>query len=118
MHLEPLQHQEFKGGNGVQKEYNTRKIKICNVIQTNGIALTDKFVLFLKENNFLVGISLVGTEFTHNYFRKEASGVATFKEVVYSINKLEENYVKFNILTVVNAKTSIKFPKYIVYIRK
>lgn len=96
----------FKKSVDLQRKYNTRKIKIHNAIQTNGVGLTDEFVLFLKENNFLVGISLDGTEFTHNYFRKTPSGDPTFKDVEYSINKLQENHVDFNILTVVNAMTS------------
>lgn len=77
-------------------------IEFTFTIQTNGSLLDQSWLNFFKENNFLVGISLDGLEKTHDYHRKNTLGEKTFKDVLKSIYKLEENYIDFNILTVVN----------------
>ncbi len=91
-----------------QKKYNTRKLIIENAIQTNGIELNTEWAVFLKENKFLVGISLDGTSFTHDSFRVDAKNEGTFQKVMAAISLLNEYQVDYNILTVVNALTAKK----------
>jgi uncharacterized protein len=85
------------------------KRQIENVIQTNGVLLNEDWCKFLKENNFLVGISIDGPEEIHNYYRKYKSDKPTFKEVMYSIDLLHKYNIPFNTLTVVQKHNS-KFP--------
>ena len=51
------------------EEVNKRKVEkqqIAYTIQTNGTLLDEKWLTFLKENQFLVGLSLDGTEVLHD----------------------------------------------------
>ncbi|MCP1222780.1 anaerobic sulfatase maturase [Sebaldella sp. S0638] len=70
-------------------------------IQTNGILINEEWAEFLRENNFLTGISLDGTETIHNSNRKNHSGQGTFNEVMNSVELLKQYEADFNILTVV-----------------
>lgn len=49
-----------------QKQYNKNHVAVSNALQTNGYALNEEWCQFLKENHFLVGLSLDGTEEIHN----------------------------------------------------
>ncbi len=101
----------FRKAIELQKKYNVKNLRIFNAIQTNGTCIDDKWAEFLKENHFLVGVSLDGTEFTHDSFRVDAGGEGTFLKVMEGIGKLKEYQVDFNILTVVNAVTAKKIPR-------
>ena len=78
-------------------------------IQTNGILLDDEWGVFLKENNFLVGISLDGPPELHNKYRVDKGGQPTHAHVLKGLNFLKNHEVDFNILCTVNAVNS-KFP--------
>ncbi|MBR6771389.1 MAG: anaerobic sulfatase maturase [Lachnospiraceae bacterium] len=102
----------------IQNRYNTRNIKISNALQTNGILLDRDWAVFLKENRFLVGISLDGTAFTHDSFRMDSKGQGTYVQVLEAIELLEEYQVDFNILTVVNALTAKKISQIYAYYKE
>lgn len=72
-------------------------------IQTNGTTLDDQWGEFLKEHNFLVGISLDGNKDIHNLNRVDLKNDGTFNKVVKGINILKKYNVDFNILTVVTS---------------
>lgn len=101
----------FKKSIELQEKYNHRGIAIHNAIQTNGMLVDEKWAAFFAKNNFLVGISLDGTEFTHNRFRIDSREEGTFWQVIEAIEKLKKHGVSFNILTVVNSLTARKIPQ-------
>lgn len=72
-------------------------------IQTNGTTLNDEWGEFLKENNFLVGISLDGNKDIHNLNRVDLKNDGTFNKVTKGIDILKKHKVEFNILTVVTS---------------
>ncbi|QBX79797.1 anaerobic sulfatase maturase [Citrobacter tructae] len=78
------------------------KKKIHNALQTNGILLNDEWCLFLKEHDFLVGISIDGPQALHDQYRLTRSGKGTFDKVMSAINLLKKHCIAFNTLTVVN----------------
>ncbi|ENM5727061.1 anaerobic sulfatase maturase [Vibrio mimicus] len=80
----------------------SRGKRIHNAIQTNGTLLTGKWGEFLKNNKFLVGISIDGPEKYHDRYRKHCSGKGTFKRVMKGIEILNKYSIPFNTLTVVN----------------
>jgi uncharacterized protein len=82
-----------------QKKYRLEGQIIENSIQTNGILIDKKWCQFLKENNFLVGISLDGPAEIHNTYRKFSNGRGTFDKVMRAIRLMEKVGVEFNILT-------------------
>ncbi|MBR5501863.1 MAG: anaerobic sulfatase maturase [Oscillospiraceae bacterium] len=96
----------FKNAVALQKSYNARGLQISNALQTNGYALSEEWAVFFKENNFLIGLSLDGTEVLHDMFRKDARGEGTFQPVLAAAKLLQKHGVQFNILTVVNAETA------------
>ncbi len=75
---------------------------IENSIQTNGVLLNDDWCRFLKENNFLVGISVDGPERIHNKYRQTRNNGPTFDNVMRAVNLLKTYQIDFNTLTVVN----------------
>lgn len=93
----------FEKAVSCQKQYNKNGIRVQNSLQTNGLLIDESWCRFLKENHFLVGISLDGTKETHDACRHGGKDNApTFDHVCQSIKLLEAHHVDFNILTVVN----------------
>lgn len=75
---------------------------IDNCIQTNGTLLTDEWCEFFKENNWLVGISIDGTQEFHDEYRKNRSGRPSFAKVMQGIRLLNKHGVEWNAMAVVN----------------
>lgn len=72
-------------------------------IQTNGLLLDDKWCIFLRKNNFLVGVSLDGPPALHDLYRKDKNGRGTFHLVMKAVQRLKAHGVEFNVLCTVNA---------------
>lgn len=89
-----------------QKKYQPEGVTISNDLQTNGTLLNDKWCNFLKQNNFLVGLSIDGPELLHNTYRTNKSGRGTFKQVMRAVELLHKHQVSFATLTCVNNITS------------
>ncbi len=53
----------------LQEKYKPEGVTIQNDLQTNGIALNDEWCEFLKEHNFLVGLSIDGPKELHDKHR-------------------------------------------------
>jgi uncharacterized protein len=92
----------FKRAVELQKKYGAGKT-IENAFQTNGTKLNDDWCKFLKDNNFLVGLSIDGEEHNHDYFRKTNSGGPTFKRAMKGLELLHRHKVEFNTLSCVNS---------------
>lgn len=89
-----------------QKKHQPEGVIISNDLQTNGTLLNDKWCKFLKQNNFLVGLSIDGPELLHNTYRTNKSGRGTFKQVMRAVELLHKHQVSFATLTCVNNITS------------
>ena len=85
----------------LQQQYG-RGREISNSIQTNGLLLNDEWCRFLKENRFLVGISIDGPENLHDCYRKDCGGRGTFARVMRGIELLQKHQVEFNTLSVLH----------------
>jgi len=92
----------FKKALRLQEKYKPEGWQIENSIQTNAVLIDDQWAKFLKDNNFLVGVSLDGPAELHNRYRKDKKGKETHKQVMAGIKKLKEYEVEYNILAVVN----------------
>ncbi len=88
-----------------QKKYADGK-RISNAIQTNGTLLDDEWSSFLKENQFLVGISIDGPQELHDCYRVDKQQRPTFDWVMRGISFLKKHGAEFNTLTVVNRANS------------
>lgn len=96
----------FKKAVEYQKQYNKRGIKVMNALQTNGLLIDEAWCKFLKENHFLVGVSVDGTKELHDIHRRMTDGEGTYDRVCKAINLLEQYGVDYNILTVVHQQTA------------
>lgn len=76
--------------------------KIQNDLQTNGTLLNDEWCEFLKENRFLVGLSIDGPREIHDHYRVTKGGKPTFDKVFAAAKMLQRYDVPFNTLTCVN----------------
>ena len=85
----------------LQEKYAQGKT-IENALQTNGTLLTLNWCNFLKTNNFLVGISIDGTQEQHNHYRLSRSGKGTWRQVMRGVEMLQRCGVDWNAMAVVN----------------
>lgn len=84
--------------------------EISNAFQTNGTLLNDEWGQFLREHNFLVGISIDGPRELHDAYRVDRRGMSSFDRVMNGISVLKRHNVEFNTLTVVN-NLNAKYPR-------
>ena len=85
--------------------------RINNSIQTNGTLLTDDWCRFLRDNNFLVGISIDGPKEYHDAYRHfrqltvdngKLTDKSSFERVMRGIHLLKKYGVEWNGMAVVN----------------
>ncbi len=86
----------------LQKRYAKPGQIVHNDIQTNGTLLDEEWCRFLKDNGFLVGISIDGPREIHDQCRFGKHGEASFDKVVGALRLLKQHGVPFNTLTCVN----------------
>lgn len=86
----------------LQKKYAPSYVRCENDLQTNGTLLNNEWCEFLSENNFLVGLSIDGTQRLHDAYRTHTSGKGSFEQVMNSAKLLAKHNVRFATLTVVN----------------
>ena len=89
-----------------EHKYNIHKCEILNTLQTNGFCVDDKWCRFLKKHEFLLGVSVDGTETLHNLHRHDKNGADTYQKVRDSIAMFEKYQIEYNILTVVNRQVA------------
>lgn len=77
-----------------------------NSLQTNGILLNDEWCKFLKENSFLVGLSLDGPEELHDNYRVDINENPTLNKVINGLTLLKKYKIPFNVLVSVTRESS------------
>lgn len=95
----------FKKAVEIQKKHAGNK-RIENALQTNGTLLTDDFCKFLKDENFLVGISMDGPQALHDLYRVNKQGRPSWEQVMQGVMLLRKNGVEFNTMSVINRQTA------------
>ena len=85
-----------------EKKHSRPGQKIQNDLQTNGTLLNDEWCGFLKENRFLVGLSIDGPREIHDHYRVTKGGKPTFDQVYNAAKLLQRHGVPFNTLTCVH----------------
>lgn len=86
----------------LQARYAKPGQRIANDLQTNGIALDDRWIAFLRQHDFHVGLSIDGPQALHDAYRKTRSGKSTFEQVMAAATRLREANIPFAALCVVN----------------
>lgn len=84
-------------------KYKKPGMQVSYSMQTNGTRLDDDWGAFLKEHNFLIGISIDGPPEIHDRYRKDKSGRGSYVQVQRGLDALKKHEVEFNILCTVHA---------------
>lgn len=93
----------FRRAVALEKQLNTRGLRVENAIQTNGYAIDDDWAAFFAQNRFLVGVSLDGPRELHDQNRPDAAGEGTHARVMRAVALLKKHGAQFNVLAVVTA---------------
>lgn len=91
----------YKKALELQRKYAGGK-RIDNCLQTNGTLLTDEWCRFLKENDWLVGVSIDGPQEFCDEYRRMRGGKPSFNKVMKGIRLLNKYGVEWNAMAVVN----------------
>lgn len=89
-----------------EKIYNKNGVKVQYALQTNGAEMNEEWCNFLKENNFLVGLSVDGTKEIHDRYRKLKNGADTYQRIQRTAALFDAYQVDYNILTVVHREVA------------
>ena len=95
----------FKKVIKLQKHFAGTKT-ITNSLQTNGTLLNDEWCSFLKQHNFMVGISIDGPKEIHDRYRKDGRGNGTFDQVMRGLKLLQQHKVEYNVMACVARETA------------
>ncbi len=96
----------FRRAVALQKKYAPKHVRCENDLQTNGTLLTDEWCEFLREERFLVGLSIDGPRALHDRYRKDRSGAGSFDRVLQASKLLRRHEVNFATLSCVNRLTA------------
>jgi len=96
----------FRRAIAAEKKHERPGQRISNSLQTNGILIDANWCRFLRENDFLVGLSLDGPRALHDAYRRDKAGMSVFDRAVRAARLMKEHGVEFNVLCTVNAANS------------
>jgi uncharacterized protein len=94
----------FKRSIEMVRKYKKPGRQVGYSIQTNGTLLDDEWCAFLKQNDFLVGLSVDGPPELHNHYRMNKGGQGSFAAVERAWDLLQKYRVDTNILCAVHAR--------------
>ncbi len=81
-----------------------------NVVQTNAMLVDDEWATFFHDNHFLIGVSVDGSEKTHNSDRVNVAGRGTYREVICGVETLRRHDIHPGVICTVTKKT-VNFPR-------
>lgn len=85
------------------KEQNKNN-SVSYALQTNGLILDEDWCCFLRNNHFLIGLSIDGFRSHHNTYRIDPNEKGTYDRVLAAKKLLDQTEVQYNILsTLTNA---------------
>jgi len=92
----------FRRAVDLQRKYRRPRQEVANGLQTNGFVVDEAWCDFLREQRFLVGLSLDGPEHVHDRYRRTADGRGTFRRVREAAGRMLAAGVEVNALVVIN----------------
>ncbi|NHB86896.1 dynobactin maturation radical SAM/SPASM protein DynA [Photorhabdus tasmaniensis] len=84
-----------------QKKY-CKEINYINTIQTNGTLISNKWIDFIKKNDFIISLSVDGDKDNHDKNRVYKNGKGSFDNVMKGIKKLRAANINFGSVIVIN----------------
>lgn len=93
----------FRRSVALAERYRRPGQRVLHTLQTNGTLIDDEWAAFLKEKNYLVGLSIDGPRTMHDAYRVSKRGEGTFDDVIRAWNTLRRHEIDTNILCTVHA---------------
>ena len=93
----------FQRALDLQRAHGKPGVRVANALQTNGLLLDGAWCEFLRDHDFLVGLSLDGPAGLHDAYRFTKDGGPSFAFAYRALTRLRRYGVEFNVLCVVNA---------------
>lgn len=91
----------YKKAVELQKKYGGKR-RVLNCLQTNGTLLNEEWCRFLRDNNWLVGLSIDGPQQFHDEYRRSRDGRPSFLKVMHAVQLLNSHGVQWNAMAVIN----------------
>ncbi len=92
----------FRRAVALAEQLRRPRQQVHHAIQTNGTLLDDDWGAFLKEHDFLVGLSVDGPQHIHDAYRVNKAGRGTHDQVMRGWEVLRRHGVETNILCTVH----------------
>ena len=87
----------------LQNRYLPEGWTCWNNIQTNGTLLDDEWCSFLADTHFDIGLSIDGTQWLHDTYRKDHLGRGSYKSAAESVQRLQTHGIQPDLLCTVNS---------------
>ncbi len=87
----------------LQKQYLPQGWNCWNNLQTNGTLLDDEWCAFLAKERFDVGLSVDGTEWLHDKYRKDRQGNGSYQRAIAAVRRLRSHGLQPDLLCTVTA---------------
>lgn len=94
----------FRHAVSFHRQYKKPGQRIHHALQTNGTLLDDQWCSFLREEKFLVGLSVDGPPHFHDHYRLTNRGTGSSDMVMRGHELLRKHNVDYNILCVLNQR--------------
>ncbi len=88
----------------------SKKVIVSYAIQTNGTKIDEEWCRFLKEEDFLVGLSIDGGLEFHDRHRPDAAGRGTYGRVLAAKKLFDRYEIEYNILCVLTQEMTENAP--------
>lgn len=85
------------------EKYRQPHQRVLHTMQTNGTLIDDEWAAFLKQHDYLVGLSVDGPRELHDAYRIDKQGRGSFDDVIRGWRCLRKHDVDVNILCTINA---------------
>ena len=97
---------------------NFSDLDITFSMQSNGLVITNEFIVFARKYDIHLGISIDGSQEIHDSERRTSGNEATYKRITNNINKLLEAGVQVSCLMVMTKNAIGKGYDYLSYFEK
>lgn len=84
----------------------SKDVEVHYAIQTNGTLINRLWCKFLKENDFLVGLSIDGNSRVHDLNRLDPHGRGTFQKILATKHLFDKYEIEYNVLCVLTETLS------------
>ncbi len=96
----------FRRAVELQKRFLPPGWTCWNSLQTNGTLLDDEWCSFLADARFDVGLSIDGTQWVHDRYRKDKLGRGTYGAALAAVRRLQAHGIQPDLLCTVTSATA------------